>query len=65
MALATLMAQISRKYRELKFPKLYAFIIDHKLRKESSEEAAWVAEQLYDKCTRSLCLLSPQPDAFQ
>lgn len=30
-------------------PKAYGFIVDHKVRPESTEEASWVAEQLRSK----------------
>jgi tRNA(Ile)-lysidine synthase len=43
MALATLYAG-SRASQQL--PQLHGFIIDHKARAESTEEAHWVAEQL-------------------
>ena len=42
MALATLYA----KYRHEGLPELHGFIIDHKARPESAEEARWVADQL-------------------
>jgi tRNA(Ile)-lysidine synthase len=43
MALATLYAN-ARGAQQL--PDLHGFIIDHKARAESTEEARWVAEQL-------------------
>lgn len=30
-------------------PQAYGFIVDHKVRPESTEEASWVAEQLRSK----------------
>ena len=65
MALASLFAQ-HRKIYELEeagqlaknfgeFPSDHAFIVDHKARPESTEEAKWVAEQCRTQCTwRSL-----------
>ena len=44
MALATLYANAIAKDRTL--PTCHAFIIDHKARPESTEEAEWVKEQL-------------------
>ncbi|KAF1975055.1 hypothetical protein BU23DRAFT_86980 [Bimuria novae-zelandiae CBS 107.79] len=43
MALATLYANC---YADAPLPNLHGFIIDHKARPESTEEAHWVAEQL-------------------
>lgn len=59
MALAAL-------YSELKLARNYlgmahAFIVDHKVRSGSSEEAEWVAEQCRSKCRRPQC--SPTLDA--
>lgn len=58
MALAALLSNAAREHDE--FPEPYAFIVDHKARKESSEEAEWVAEQLAQKCMRSshVCLIT-------
>ncbi|KAF2198897.1 hypothetical protein GQ43DRAFT_421482 [Delitschia confertaspora ATCC 74209] len=47
MALASLVADEVK--RDKAFAKPMAFIVDHKLREGSSEEAAWVAEQLEQK----------------
>jgi tRNA(Ile)-lysidine synthetase-like protein len=58
MALAALLANAARKYDG--FPEPYAFIVDHKLRKESSEEARWVAEQLAEKLGMKSQILSLQ-----
>ncbi|ORY13486.1 PP-loop family-domain-containing protein [Clohesyomyces aquaticus] len=44
MALATLYARALQSDKKL--PECHGIIIDHKFRPESSEEAAWVAEQL-------------------
>lgn len=44
MALAFLYAR-ARKEHSL-FPKAYGFIVDHKARPESTDEAEWVAEML-------------------
>ncbi|KAF2120834.1 PP-loop family-domain-containing protein [Lophiotrema nucula] len=47
MALATLYTKAARS--SLVPPNCHAFIIDHKARPESAEEARWVAEQLRSK----------------
>jgi tRNA(Ile)-lysidine synthase len=47
MALATLYAKAIAK--DGKLPTCHAFIIDHKARPESTEEAEWVKEQLRRK----------------
>lgn len=44
MALATLYKEAQATNQSL--PKAHGFIVDHKLRPESTEEAEWVAEQL-------------------
>lgn len=46
-----------RKANEL-LPKAHGFIVDHKARPESAEEAQWVAEELRGKCklTSKSCL---------
>jgi len=44
MALATLYAKAIAKDRRL--PTCHAFIIDHKARPESTDEAEWVQQQL-------------------
>jgi tRNA(Ile)-lysidine synthase len=49
MALAALYATARRSNRFL--PRPHGFIVDHKVRPESTEEAEWVAEQLREKCT--------------
>jgi tRNA(Ile)-lysidine synthase len=55
MALASLYARAQRNYSFL--PPAHGFIVDHKVRPESTEEAKWVAEQLRQKCEQhSLCL---------
>lgn len=46
MALAAL---YSRAQNE-SLPNAHAFIVDHKVRSESTEEAAWVQEVLRSKC---------------
>lgn len=48
MALATLYRQ-AREINE-SLPTPYGFIVDHKIRPESTEEAEWVAEQLRSRC---------------
>jgi tRNA(Ile)-lysidine synthase len=57
MALATLYANAIDKDRTL--PTCHAFIIDHKVRSESTEEAEWVKEQLRWKRPYT-SLFSPQ-----
>lgn len=47
MALATLYKDFQEEDPEL--PKAHGFIVDHKVRPESTEEASWVAEQLRSK----------------
>jgi tRNA(Ile)-lysidine synthase len=55
MALASLYSRAQRTRSSL--PSAYGFIVDHKARPESTEEAKWVAEQLRQECERySLCL---------
>jgi tRNA(Ile)-lysidine synthase len=55
MALASLYARAQRIHTFL--PPAYGFIVDHKVRPESTEEAKWVAEQLRQKCeSHGLCL---------
>lgn len=56
MALAYLYSRM-RKANEL-LPKAHGFIVDHKARPESAEEAQWVAEELRGKCklTSKSCL---------
>ena len=50
MALASLFAR-SAALSESKYPRrAHAFIVDHKVRSESAEEAEWVAEQCRTKC---------------
>jgi tRNA(Ile)-lysidine synthase len=51
MALASLYARARKTDESL--PKAHGFIVDHKVRAESTEEAAWVAEQLRSKCELS------------
>lgn len=48
MALAALYAELTaaRKYPAI----AHAFIVDHKVRPGSTEEAEWVAEQCRSKC---------------
>lgn len=52
MALAALFAnaESSRKSERSQL-EAHAFIVDHKVRPESTEEAEWVAEQCRSKCT--------------
>lgn len=49
MALAALYAQAKMANGFL--PEAHGFIVDHKVRPESTEEAEWVANQLRQKCT--------------
>jgi hypothetical protein len=56
MALATLYAEAVAKDTSL--PNCHAFIIDHKVRPESTEEADWVKEQLRWKCPYTQLLMS-------
>jgi tRNA(Ile)-lysidine synthase len=56
MALASLYATAQRSNKLL--PEAHGFIVDHKARPESTEEAEWVAEQLRQKCTPMYCLSS-------
>ena len=55
MALAALYADLTaaRNYRSL----AHAFIVDHKVREGSTEEAEWVAEQCRRKCRDSYAVL--------
>lgn len=48
MALAALYTEA--KATNSLLPMAHGFIVDHKLRPESTEEAKWVAEQLQGKC---------------
>jgi len=48
MALAFLYARALESHKFL--PNAHGFIVDHKARPESTEEADWVAEQLRSKC---------------
>lgn len=48
MALAALYSQAQSINQFL--PKAHGFIVDHKVRPESTEEAEWVAQQLRSKC---------------
>lgn len=50
MALASLYAQAQTAHRFL--PRAHGFIVDHKVRPESTEEAEWVAQQLQLKCRK-------------
>lgn len=52
MALAALYANV--KSSQLYTSSAHAFIVDHKVRPESTEEAEWVAEQCRSKCRLSL-----------
>ena len=47
MALAALYAQ--SRLEDPKLPIPHGFIVDHKVRPESTEEAKWVAQQLHTK----------------
>ena len=47
MALATLYKEFREENPSA--PKAYGFIVDHRVRPESTEEASWVAEQLRSK----------------
>lgn len=51
MALASLYDRARKNNTSL--PKAHGFIVDHKVRAESTEEAAWVADQLRSKCEQS------------
>lgn len=59
MALASLFAR-SRESSPVNIHKLpvHAFIVDHKVRAGSTEEAEWVAEQCRIKCKWLLGLVS-------
>jgi tRNA(Ile)-lysidine synthase len=48
MALAYLYSKIRKANGSL--PKAHGFIVDHRARPESTEEAQWVAEELRWKC---------------
>jgi tRNA(Ile)-lysidine synthase len=48
MALAFLYSRARAANSSL--PYAHGFIVDHKVRPESTEEAKWVAEQLRSKC---------------
>lgn len=56
MALAALYNQAQAANHVL--PKAHGFIVDHKVRPESTEEAEWVAEQLRSKC--EMCNSEPR-----
>jgi tRNA(Ile)-lysidine synthase len=56
MALAALYFQAKKNHRLL--PPAHGFIVDHKVRPESTEEAEWVAEQLLSKCETCIHLTS-------
>lgn len=47
MALAALYAQ--SRLEDPKLPIPHGFIVDHKVRPESTEEAKWVSQQLHTK----------------
>lgn len=57
MALAALYAELraARKYAAT----AHAFIVDHKVRSGSTEEAEWVAEQCRSKCRTPKPTLAP------
>lgn len=55
MALAALYAKAQSTNRFL--PRAHGFVVDHKVRQESTEEAEWVAQQLRSKCET----FSPRP----
>ena len=48
MALAALYANLRSSEPKMAAP--HAFIVDHKVRPESTEEAEWVAHQCRSKC---------------
>lgn len=48
MALAYLYSRVRKANESL--PQAHGFIVDHKARPESTEEAQWVAEELRWKC---------------
>jgi tRNA(Ile)-lysidine synthase len=48
MALASLYARAKKTNKFL--PQAHGFIVDHKARPDSTEEANWVAEQLRSQC---------------
>jgi tRNA(Ile)-lysidine synthase len=54
MALAALYSQAKTVHQFI--PEAHGFIVDHRVRPESTEEAKWVAEQLQQKCTLHLHL---------
>jgi hypothetical protein len=56
MALAALYAEIHAVDPFL--PRAHGFIVDHRVRAESTEEAKWVAEQLRSKCKDCPTMLS-------
>jgi tRNA(Ile)-lysidine synthase len=56
MALAALYARAQRTRSFL--PPAHGFVVDHKARKESTEEAKWVADQLHQKCELNRMCLS-------
>jgi tRNA(Ile)-lysidine synthase len=47
MALAALYKEFQQENASM--PKAHGFIVDHRVRPESTEEASWVAEQLRSK----------------
>ena len=57
MALATLYWKATSANESL--PKCHGFIIDHKVRPESTEEAEWVAQQMRYKCERHFIHATP------
>ncbi|KAH7095966.1 PP-loop family-domain-containing protein [Paraphoma chrysanthemicola] len=56
MALAALYARAQQSNKML--PQAHGFIVDHKVRPESTEEAAWVAEQLRSKFAMESSILT-------
>jgi hypothetical protein len=64
MALAALYSTARRSNRLL--PEPHGFIVDHKARPESTEEAEWVAEQLRQKCMPHVqSILTPDINLIQ
>ncbi|KAI4913166.1 hypothetical protein J4E85_010899 [Alternaria conjuncta] len=63
MALAALYAQ--SRLEDPKLPIPHGFIVDHKVRPESTEEAKWVSQQLHTKLGIPITILPlTWPDAF-
>jgi tRNA(Ile)-lysidine synthase len=61
MALAALYA--TARQSDTALPNAHGFIVDHRVRPESTEEAEWVAEQLRQKCTATIPQAQTQADS--